>query len=134
MGFFSCPKKEDNHWWTEEEWIAQNWTDEEKKINAALPHHMWNWKQNDRVWPMCHQFRGENAFGPRALDIYKPKWKPTPPRLKEGRGITGWRSKTPPFWRCRCSRIINDFGKNRTFLRSSRRLNARLGIRTSDGL
>jgi len=92
MGFFSCPKKSDNHKWTEEEWLSKPWTEKEKRINAALPHHLWNWKQNDRVWPMCKAYRGDNAIGPRALEIYEPKYKRTPPRLVEGRGIARWMS------------------------------------------
>jgi len=34
MGFFSCPKKSDNHKWTEEEWLSKPWTEKEKRINA----------------------------------------------------------------------------------------------------
>jgi len=90
MGFFSCPKKSDNHWWTESEWLSKKWTEKEIRINAALPHHMWGWKQNDRVWPMCQEYRGKNAFGPRAQTIFPPKYKSIPPKLVKGRGISRW--------------------------------------------
>lgn len=87
----SCCRKEDNHWWTEKEWQAKAWTEEEKHRNAALPHHMWNWKQNDRIWPMCKQYRGENALGPRA-EGYPDKFIPDLPVLIKGRGIARWMS------------------------------------------
>ena len=97
--FKRCPKRKETRInLTDAEWAARDWTEEQININCALPKHMWNWQQDDRVWPMCHEFRGENAYGPRAkglvvkgktYDIMK-KFIPTPPKLVKGRGISRW--------------------------------------------
>lgn len=90
-GLFECPARSHRIDLTEEQWRAIDWTREEIEINAALPHHMWNWRQDDRVWPLCRQFRGKNAFGPRALEHnVLTKYIKSPPKLVKGYNITRW--------------------------------------------
>jgi len=90
-GFFQCPKKSERIDIPEDIWQSISWTAKEIEINAALPHKMWNRRQDDRPWPLCKQFRGRNAIGPRAKELgVMAKFTPTPPKLAQGRGITRW--------------------------------------------
>jgi len=88
-GFFECPKKEDRILLTEEEWAAIDWTEEEKERNICLPHKMWNMRHDDHLWPWCHNWRGDDAYGWRAGEGHK-KYFPRIPQLVEGRGIARW--------------------------------------------
>ena len=88
-GLFECPKKKDRLFLTEEHWKEMDWTQEEKDRNAALPHKMWNMRHDDWLWPRCHAWRGDDAYGYRALEGH-PKYMPELPQLVEGRGIARW--------------------------------------------
>lgn len=90
-GFFECPKKKDRIFLTEQQWSQIDWTDEEKFINAALPHKLWNMRHDDHLWPWCQKFRGEDAKGYRAGEGH-PKYMPQLPTLVKGRGISRWMS------------------------------------------
>lgn len=88
-GLFECPKKEDRVFIPEGIWQQIDWTQEEKDRNAALPHKLWNMRHDDNIWPFCHDWRGDDAFGPLAA-VGHPKYKQSPPKLIEGRGIARW--------------------------------------------
>lgn len=87
--YFSCPAKSDRIDIPEAVWQQIDWTDEEKFRNAALPHKMWNRRHDDHLWPMCHDWRGDNAHGPRAGEGHQ-KYFPEVPKLIMGRGIARW--------------------------------------------
>lgn len=86
-----CPKKSDRVHIPEEIWQQIDWTPAEIERNCALPHKMWNMRHDDHLWPFCHEWRGDDAVGPRA-PVGHPKHKPTPPKLVKGRGIARWMS------------------------------------------
>lgn len=89
--WYQSPKKSDRVDIPEDVWQSIGWTPEEIEINCALPHHMWNRRQDDRPWPLSRQFRGSNAVGPRAKEHgITAKFTPTPPKLVKGRGISRW--------------------------------------------
>ena len=88
-GTFECPKKSDRLLITEEIWQQIDWTEEEKERNIALPHKMWNMRHDDHGWPTCHNWRGDDSFGPRA-GVGHPKYFPPLPKLVKGRGISRW--------------------------------------------
>ena len=83
------PKKKDRLFLKEEQWALIDWTDIEKKRNAALPHKMWNMRHDDLLWPKCYEWRGDDAYGYRAGEGH-PKYMPILPKLVEGRGIARW--------------------------------------------
>lgn len=88
-GFFECPQKSDRLIITEEIWQQIDWTEEEIERNIALPHKIWNMRHDDHGWPTCHNWRGYDAYGPRAGEGH-PKYFPPLPQLVVGRGITRW--------------------------------------------
>ena len=88
-GFFECPKKSDRLYLTDEHWAQMDWTDEEREINAALPHKLWGIRHDDYLWPFCKRFRGSNAYGYRAGEGHA-KYLPRIPRLVKGTGIARW--------------------------------------------
>lgn len=89
-----CPTKADRVHIPEDIWTQIDWTKEEIEINAALPHKLWNMRHDDNIWPLCHRFRGKDAHGPRALGFnVMSKYKATPPKLVEGRGIARWMAR-----------------------------------------
>lgn len=90
-GTFECPQKSDRMHIPEDVWQKIPWTEEEKYINAALPHKLWNMRHDDNEWPSCHKFRGEDAFGPLAGEGHD-KYLPPLPQLVKGRGIARWMS------------------------------------------
>lgn len=89
-GFFECVKKSDRLFIPDNIWKQIDWTEKEIKINAGLPHKMWNMRHDDNPWPLCKKFRGHDAYGPRARKLNSCKFLMTPPTLVEGRGITRW--------------------------------------------
>lgn len=86
---FACPTREDRVHIPEEIWQQIDWTEREKFRNAALPHKLWNMRHDDNLWPACHDWRGDDAFGPLA-GVGHPKYKQSPPKLVKGRGIARW--------------------------------------------
>jgi len=88
-GFFECPQKSDRLLITEEIWSQIDWTEEEKYRNAALPHKIWNMRHDDNPWPSCHNWRGDDAYGPRAGVVHDKYFHPLP-QLVKGRGIARW--------------------------------------------
>lgn len=89
--WYKCPKKSDRLLITEEQWQQIGWTQAEQTRNIALPHKMWNMRHDDWVWPRCHAWRGDDAYGYRAKEGH-PKYLPRLPQLVEGRGISRWMS------------------------------------------
>jgi len=59
--------------------------------SSALPNHLKNQKHNDWIWPLSYLPRSVNAFGPRASKD-SPRYRPWPPRIVEGYGVTRWES------------------------------------------
>lgn len=90
--FFECPTRADRLFITEEIWQQIDWTEEEIYRNAAIPHKIWNMRQDDHGWPKCQSFRGDNAKGPRAGEGHD-KYLPPLPQLVKGRGIARWMSR-----------------------------------------
>lgn len=86
-----CPQRSDRLFLPEDVWQQIDWTKEEKYRNAALPHKLWNMRHDDHVWPMCHKWRGDDAYGPRA-GVGHDKYFPPLPQLVKGRGIARWLS------------------------------------------
>jgi hypothetical protein len=91
-GFFECPQKSDRLLITEEIWQQIDWTEEEIYRNAALPHKIWNMRHDDHSWPSCHEWRGDDARGPRAGEGHD-KYFPPLPTLVKGRGIARWMAR-----------------------------------------
>jgi len=95
-GFFECPKKEDRLDIPQDKFELIDWTLEEKQRNCALPSKMWNRRHDDHIWPMCKNWRGDDAYGFRAGEVFPeqgdehPKFLPGLPKLVEGRGIARW--------------------------------------------
>jgi len=92
--FFSCPKKADRIFLTDQEWAAIDWTPEELELNIALPKKLYNSRHDDHLWPWCHKFRGEDAYGPRAPRDH-PKFLSSPPKLIKGYSIQRWVKSDP---------------------------------------
>lgn len=85
------PTRADRCFISEEQWAQIDWTDEEIHRNIALPHKLWNMRHDDLLWPMCYNWRGDDAFGYRAGEGHS-KYMPELPRLVEGRGVARWMS------------------------------------------
>ena len=62
---------------------------------CALPDHLKNRKHGDWIWPLSYISRGWSAFGPRCpgrdCQVCNGKgYRPWPPKLVEGKGVTRW--------------------------------------------